>query len=61
MKKYKVYFNQIVKGRSIYSREVKFPKEEVVEAYTFKEARQKIRNKYGNTIKNIITEELEWN
>ena len=60
MKKYKVYFNQIVKGRSIYSMgEVKFPREEVVEAYTYKEARQKIRNKYGNTITNIITEELE--
>ena len=59
MKKYKVYFNQIVKGRSVYSRDVKFPREEVVEAYTYKEARQKIRKKYGNTITNIITEELE--
>ena len=59
MKKYKVHFNKIVKGRSIHSREVKFPREEVVEAYTYKEARQKIRKKYGNTITNIITEELE--
>ena len=59
MKKFKVYFNQIIKGRSIYSKEVKFPREEVVEAYTFKEARQKIRKKYGNNITNIITEELE--
>lgn len=59
MKKYKVYFNQVIKGRSIYSREVKFPREEVVEAYTFKEVREKIRKKYGNTITNIITEELE--
>lgn len=58
MKTYKVYFKQIVRPKNYFNTEIKVLKEETVQANSFREARQIIREKYNNKVSNIITEEL---
>lgn len=53
--KYKVYYNLTPRIKT----KIKLPKEEVVEANSFNEVRQMVRDKFGYRASNIIVELIE--